>query len=156
MSGSIKRLGRGSRTVVVNLGPDPVTRKRRQLSKAVHGTKRDAEAFLVQVLHERDTGVERPVGRLTVGAYLERWLEDYGRTNLAQKTLATYRDAVRVHLTPALGSLDLVALRPTHIQSLYSRLLISGRRDGRCRVARRAPTTTGRSASTRRSGVPRW
>jgi len=136
--GSIRKRGRDSWTVIVDLGRDPVTRKRRQISKAVRGTKRDAEAFLVQVLHERDTGVERPIGRVSVAAYLDRWLEDYGRTNLAPKTLATYRDVVRVHLTPTLGSLELVALRPTHIQSMYSRMLVSGRRDGRGGLAARS------------------
>jgi integrase len=130
--GRIVKRSRSSWTVVVDLGPDPQSGRRRQYSKAVRGTKRDAEAFLVQLLHDRDTGVERPVGRMTVAAYLQRWLEDYGETNLAPKTLAVYRDTVRVHLAPALGSLELVALRPTHIQSsLYSRMLASGRAHGR-------------------------
>jgi integrase len=87
--------------------------------------------LLVQLLHERDTGVERPVGKLTVAAYLDRWLADYVQPSLAPKTIVSYREVVRVHLVPSLGSLDLVALRPTHIQSLYSRMLVSGRRDGR-------------------------
>lgn len=131
MPGHITKRGRSSWTVVVDLGRDPVTGKRRQLWRAVKGPKRDAEAELVKLLYERDTGVERPVGKLTVAAYLDRWLADYVQPSLAPKTIVTYREVVRVHLVPALGSLDLVALRPTHIQSLYSRMLVSGRRDGR-------------------------
>lgn len=131
MPGHIVKRGRSSWTVVVDLGREPVTGKRRQLWRAVKGPKREAEALLVQFLHERDTGVERPVGKMTVAAYLERWLVDYVQPSLAPKTIASYRDVVRTHLVPTLGSLDLVALRPTHIQSLYTQLSGSGRCDGR-------------------------
>jgi hypothetical protein len=93
-------------TVVVDLGSDPVTGRRRQLSRAVRGPKREAEALLVQLLHERDTGVERPAGKITVAAYLEQWSRDYVEPSLAPKTASTYRDVVRAHLVPALGSLD--------------------------------------------------
>jgi integrase len=131
MPGTIRKRGRWSWTVIVELGADPVTGKRRQLWRAVKGPKREAEALLVQLLHERDTGVERPVGKQTVAAYLNRWLADYVQPSLAPKTIVSYREVVHVHLIPTLGSLDLVALRPTHIQSLYTRLLASGRCDGR-------------------------
>jgi integrase len=114
--------GRASWTVIVDIGTDPVTRKRRQLWRSVKGPKRDAEALLVQLLHERDTGVERPVGKLTVAEYLERWMTDYVGS-LAPKTQSTYHDIIQNHFVPALGSIDLVALRPSHIQSLYTRLL---------------------------------
>lgn len=130
MPGRIHRRSRSSWTIVVDLGRDPESGKRRQLSRAIHGTKKEAEAELVRLLHERDTGVERPTGHMTVGMYLDRWVDDYVRPSLAPKTLVSYRDVIRAHLVPALGSLELTALRPTHIQSLYTRLLASGRRDG--------------------------
>jgi integrase len=120
MAGHIRKRGRSSWTVIVDLGNDPTTGKRRQLWRSVKGPKREAEALLVQLLHERDTGVERPIGKLTVAEYLERWMRDYVEPSLAPKTVATYRDVIRVHLAPALGSLDLVGLRPAHIQALYT------------------------------------
>lgn len=129
MQGSIKRRGQASWTVIIDLGTHPVTGKRRQLSKAVKGPKRNADAELVQLLHERDTGVERPTGKLTVAAFLEQWLRDYVLGNCAPKTYSTYCQVVRGHLVPTLGSLDLVALRPSHIQALYARMLKDGRRD---------------------------
>jgi integrase len=129
--GSIRKRSNGSWTVIVDLGPDPQTGKRRQLWRSVKGPKREAEAELVRLLHDKDAGLDRPTGKLTVGAYLERWLADYVRVNLAPKTHASYTDAIHGHFTPALGALELTALRPTHIQGLYSRMLVSGRRDGR-------------------------
>jgi integrase len=45
-------------------------------------------------------------------------------------TIAAAIAAIRYTSMPALGSVDLVALRPSHIQSLYSKLQASGRSDG--------------------------
>lgn len=123
MPGRIVKRSRSSWTVVVDLGADPVTGRRRQLSRAVRGPKREAELLLVQLLHERDTGVERPLGKITVAEYLAQWVTDYVEPSLAPKTLATYRDSIRLYFVPALGSIELVALRPSHIQSLYTALL---------------------------------
>ena len=131
MPGHITKRGKNSWSVVVDLGRDPESGKRRQLWRSVKGPKRDAEALLVQLLHERDTGVERPRGKVTVSEYLERWLADAVDPNLAPKTALSYREIVCGHLSPALGPLELTALRPTHIQSLYTRLLTNGRRDGK-------------------------
>ncbi|HUG46951.1 MAG TPA: tyrosine-type recombinase/integrase [Candidatus Limnocylindria bacterium] len=130
MPGTIKKRYAGSYTVIVDLGRDPGTGRRRQLWRSVKGTKKDAERLLVELLHDRDTGLERPVGRQTVGQYLERWLEDYVAPSLAPRTANDYRRVVRRVLIPALGSLELAALRPSHVQSLYSRLLREGRADG--------------------------
>jgi len=50
MPGSIVKRSKGSWTVVVDLGRDPATGKRRQLWRSVKGTKREAKALLVQLL----------------------------------------------------------------------------------------------------------
>ena len=86
MPGHIRKRGQSSWTVIVDLGNDPTTGKRRQLWRSVKGPKREAEALLVQLLHERDTGVEQPRGKLTVAAFLDRWLDDFVEPNLAPKT----------------------------------------------------------------------
>jgi len=131
MQGHIRRRGKESWTVVVDLGRDPVTGKRKQLWRSVKGAKREAEALLVQLLHQRDTGIDAPPGKITLGQFLERWLEDYARPNVSPKTLLQYGDFVRRNLVPALGSIPLAKLRPQHIQAHYSRALLEGRADGK-------------------------
>lgn len=131
MRGTIRKRSQGSWTVIVDLGPDPVTGRRRQHWRTIRGTKRDAEAVLAEILHDRATGVEMPTSKQTVAEYLQQWLDDYVATNTAPKTAQTYREIVRSHLVPAFGSLPLTALRPTHLQAFYSRALQSGRVDGR-------------------------
>ena len=64
MQGHITKRGKNSWTVVVDLERDPVTGKRRQVWRSVKGTKREAQALLTQLLHQRDTGVEFKVGGL--------------------------------------------------------------------------------------------
>lgn len=130
MPGSIRKRYAGSWTVIADLGRDPATGKRRQLWRSVKGTKRDAERLLVELLHERDSGLERPTGRQTVGQYLQRWLDDYVAGSVAPSTASHYQRIVRKVLIPALGSVELAALRPQAIQSLYGRLLRQGRADG--------------------------
>ncbi len=71
---------------------------------------------------ERDITRGLPVadGRLTVGAYLDRWLEDAVGPTVAPKTYASYSDTVRVHLTPLLGRIVLAKLGPADVQRLLA------------------------------------
>jgi integrase len=84
--GTIRQRSAGSWTVIVDLGPDPVSGRRRQHWKTVRGPKREAEAELAKLIHERSTGIEQPTGHETVAEYLDRWLRDYVATNTAPKT----------------------------------------------------------------------
>jgi integrase len=131
MQGHIRKRGKGSWAVVVDLGRDPSTGRRRQLWRSVQGTRRAAEALLVQLLHQRETGIDQSPGKLSVADYLECWLRDYAKENTAPKTYRSYADIVRRHLRLALGSLPLTRLRPQHIQAYYSHALRAGRLDGR-------------------------
>src|SRR5215216_3329609 len=129
MPGHVYKRAPGSWTVVVDLGRDPVTGKRKQLSRAIKGTKRDAAATLVRLLRERDTGIDVDPGRMTVGQYLERWLKDYAEHSVSPRTFQRYAGIVRTHLIPALGSVALNKLRPQHVQAYYLKALRGGRAD---------------------------
>jgi integrase len=97
----------------------------------VKGAKRDAEVVLVQLLHQRDSGIDQPPGKISVGEYLQRWLRDYAEANTGPATLVQYESFVRRHLIPALGNIPLAKLRPQHIQAYYSHALRNGRADGK-------------------------
>lgn len=130
MQGHIRKRGKNSWTVVIDAGRDPITGKRRQQRRSVQGIRRDAEALLVQLLHQRDSGIDAPPGKLTAGEYLQRWLEDYAKGNTAPRTYERYQQIVRQHLVPALGAIPLARLRPQHIQAYYSEARQTGRADG--------------------------
>lgn len=62
----------------------------------------------------------------TLSQYLERWLNDSKRDNLAQRTFANYQAHIRGHLVPALGRVKLRSLTPAQIQALYRVKLDAG------------------------------
>lgn len=126
MQGHIRKRGRASWTVVADLGRDPVTSKRKQLWRSVKGTRREAEALLVHLLHQRDTGIDAPSGRLTVADYLQQWLSTYSQPNLAPKTHIRYEQLIRIHIVPVLGNIPLSKLRPLHIPEVYKQVREKG------------------------------
>lgn len=128
MAGYIRRRGKGSWEVTVDLGRDPATRRRNRRFFAVRGKREDAERALTAVLRERDLGNDLDPGRVTVGECLRRWLRDYAAANVAPSTLQRYTGIVEQHLIPALGTVRLRDLRPAHIQAACAAF---GRQDGR-------------------------
>ncbi len=131
MAGYIRRRGKGSWQVTVDLGKDPMTGWRRRRFLPVKGTKRDADRALAEAIHQRDTGIDVSPGKLTVADYLRRWLRDYAAQSVTASTLERYTSIVERHLIPALGSLRLRDLRPAHIQAAYGRArALGGRADG--------------------------
>ena len=131
MRGHIVKRYKGSYTVVLNLGVDPSTGKRKQQWVSVKGTKKEAEKRLAELLHQIDTGTFMKPGKTSLAEYLERWLKDYVWPNLAPRTAEGYEYITRVHLTPCLGSILLTQLKPEHLQRYYSDRLSHGRWDGK-------------------------
>ena len=131
MKGHIKQRSKGSWTLWVDLGRDPETRKRKQQTFTVRGSKQVAERELRTVLTRIEGGAHVKPTKLTVGEYLEQWLQGYAAVNTGPRTYEGYAGVVHAHLIPALGSIPLVALQPHHIQTYYSKALQSGRRDGK-------------------------
>src|SRR5713101_7144011 len=81
-------------------GPDG---GRNQLFKTFKGTQRQAIAERRRLLREIDTGSYVEPSRLTVSEFLEKWLNDYAKTNVRPRTFQRYEEIVRCHLSPALG-----------------------------------------------------
>jgi integrase len=130
MRGHIKKRGKDSYSIVLNLGIDPATGKRKQQWVSVKGTKKEAEKRLSELLHQLDNGTFIKPGKTTLAEYLERWLKDYAWPNLAPRTSEGYETIVKQHLIPELGNIPLTLLRPEHLQRYYSKMLSSGRCKG--------------------------
>ena len=89
MRGSIIKRYENSYSIVINLGKDPATGKRKQQWYSVKGTKKQAEKRLRELLTEHDQGTLVKPTRVTVGQYLDQWLQD-SRGNIAPNTAQTY------------------------------------------------------------------
>jgi len=125
MPGKITRRGEGW-SFVVDMGRDPRTGKRRQVRHTVRGLKSEAQALQVRLLSERD-GTDSSARKMTVSAWLERWLKVYGEPRLAPRTIAAYDNCIRLHLVPAIGMKKLTKLRPMDIEECYAQVIARGR-----------------------------
>ena len=131
MRGHLRKRGKNSWTIVVDLGRDPSSGKRRQQWVSIKGNKRDADRRLGEILHQLDTGGMLMPAKTTVADFFKSWLRDYVETNLRPRTIEGYRMIIEAHLIPALGHILLGQLLPAHLQSYYTEKLKHGRRDGR-------------------------
>jgi integrase len=89
-------------------------------------TRKDVAEKLRKVLADRDKGLAFDEGNLSLGDYLNRWLNDSVRDTVKASTLEGHRIMVRVHIVPTLGYIKLKALTPLHIQRLYRQKLDAG------------------------------
>lgn len=126
--GSIRKRGQ-TWTVVVDVGRDPVTRKRRQTSRGGFKTRKDAARWLTQTLGQVDQGGYVTPTRELTGTYLLEWLAAI-RSSLRPSTWESYERLCRRHLIPRIGHVYLHQLGPGHLSALYADLHTAGRLDG--------------------------
>lgn len=94
-------------------------RGRKNRSKLVVGTRREAEKVETAMRAQRDKGALPPRStRETVEMYLLRWLD--GRQNIRARTQADYRSKVTLYLLPALGMVPLKDLTAGHVRDLIA------------------------------------
>src|SRR5660398_241113 len=124
--------------------------KRRQKWHTVHGTKKDAEAELARLVHEVNTGAYAEPDKMLVREYLDRWLKDYARVSVAPKTYERYYQIVRLHLSPSIGHIPLLKLKPLHIQAMEAEALVSGRKRRRKTLADASVATSRQNEASER------
>lgn len=117
MKGHIRKRSQGSWTIVYDLPVDSFTRRRRQKSQTIKGTKRDAERALREILLSIEQGAYVKPNKLTLGELLKQWLKDYASMNTTDRTQESYTSIVERHLIPALGRVSLLDLQAQYIQS---------------------------------------
>jgi integrase len=121
-------VGRGRRRWLVRvfLGRDRETRRRRYLSRTVHGPVRQAQSYLNKVLRERDLGRRVEGVTVTLGEFLDRWLETAAKPKLRDKSYESYESLLRRYIRPVLGERILSAITPLDVQSAYQKMIDRG------------------------------
>jgi integrase len=62
----------------------------------------------------------------STGEWVVYWLEGIAKHDLAPKSVATYRSAVRLHIVPAIGSVPLLELSAAHARTLAESVRAKG------------------------------
>ena len=84
----------------------------------VKGTKKEAEKKLAELQNQINTGAFVKPSKDTVGAFLQRWLDEVKSTQVRPKTFEGYQYRAK-HLIAGLGHIPLAELNPEHIQHYY-------------------------------------
>ncbi len=108
---------------------DPVTGRKRYVSRTVRGPKREAQAVLNRLLVEVGDGAHQGTDA-TVGELLERWLA-VASPDWSPKTVLETRRFFDRLLLPRFGALPLRKLTTAAIDRFYAELRTSGGVSGR-------------------------
>lgn len=134
-AGSIKRDASGRWAFVVDTTP-PGAARRRQVRKRGFAAKREAQEALTATLAAVQSGGFVAPDRMTVGEYLERWLDGLVTVGLRPSTIDGYRWMIARYVPDDLGATRLQDLGAVDFDRLYSALLASGGRNGRALSSR--------------------
>jgi integrase len=106
--------------------PEGIDGKRRQIRKSGFPTRTAAAEAQRDLLHRIANGEH--VGRgVTIGVFLEQWIEAKSTAGRRESTLAQYRLYVDNYLKPSLGHLRLADLRAAHVDALLAKMESEGR-----------------------------
>jgi integrase len=130
MRGSVRKRG-STYTYWLDVGPDPVTGRRRQRTKGGFRTKRECQKALNEAIAAVQAGMFVEPSKRTVRSFLlDEWLPSVQLTNLRPGTWENYRIHVQAHIVPALGPVELQRLSPAQLNAFYRHLLTEAGKDG--------------------------
>ncbi|MFF4360872.1 tyrosine recombinase XerC [Streptomyces sp. NPDC001604] len=101
--------------------------KRIQIT-VTRNTARECREERDRILHQRAAGTLIVPNKITVGEWLDQWLE-YKRRDVEETTIRSYRLAL-VHVYEGLGHIRLQELSEDHVREFVDELVASGRRAG--------------------------
>jgi integrase len=99
-------IARGCRTWLLRvfLGRDRDTGTRKYRNRTVHGSVRDAQASLNQMLQERDLTRFSPSSTITLNPYLNQWFETAAKPRLRSKSFSDWVEGLLIGTIPRLAS----------------------------------------------------
>ncbi len=120
MKGSVKKETNNTWTYTVDIGI--INGKRKQKKKRGFKTKKEADISMIEFLNNYKTNQFVDSKNMTIGQYLEYWLETYAAASVSKSTHLSYKKVVHNQLSD-LSENKLEDLNPFIIQTLYTDLL---------------------------------
>ncbi len=126
MTGTITKRGKSSWRIKYDMPPGD-DGARRIAYVTIKGTKKDAEKELRARLTAIDAGTHVDPSKITVGEFLDDWLDNTAPQSVAPKALERYRGLVRNQIKPYLGDVELQKLRPRDMTAWHNELIALGK-----------------------------
>lgn len=104
--------------VELPLGPNN-ERRRKQVSSMSFAT---AAAELKKLRSDVDEGRIAVTGNTTLQKWLDRWITEIHADKIRPTTRRDYQTAIRLHITPAIGTKRLDKLTPAHIRQMHAHI----------------------------------
>ena len=89
-------------------------------------TQKEVREHHQSALNQLRQGLLVKDDKITVSEFLNRYMESVGKHTLRPRTVEGYSSLIRIHITPGIGHIKLVQLRPDHLQAFYSQKLEAG------------------------------
>lgn len=125
MSGTLRERKPGTWEIRFEIGLDPATRQRRQLSRIVQGTERQANEALRREIAAVRKGRYR--GTSTKFAVIcAKWLELQSH-NLGQSAVQQCENILTEHVFPTLGNRPINLIHAVDLENLYRHLVLRKR-----------------------------
>ena len=96
----------------------------KQVRKAFYGkTRKEVQEKLTAALNEMNKGTYINPSKITVGEWLDEWLEVYKKRNIKFNTYRIYKGGIELHTKPYLGNIKLNKLKREDIQKFLNYLV---------------------------------
>lgn len=123
--GTIRQRANGLWEARYTVGRDPGTGK--QIQRSIYGsTQKEVRQKLAQITASIDKGTYQTPNKITVGTWMEEWLTTFCENKVKPLTLQSYRASIKNHIVPAIGAMELQAVKGSHVQRLYNSMTRAG------------------------------
>ena len=100
--------------------------KRNQISEAGFRTKKEAEVAGSKALAEfENAGLQFEPTEISVSDYLDYWLNNYCKMNVADSTMEAYKNIIKTHLKPRIGHYKLKAITTLVLQEQINDIYVN-------------------------------
>ena len=132
MSGSIRRRGKSGDAWELRFEApaDPATGARKRVHRSFRGTKKQAQARLIELQSEAARGGLVDHSKETLGEFLIRWDRDWVAHNVSPKTRERWSQLATNQIAARLGGAPLQRIKPSHLAELYAALMREGSTSG--------------------------
>ena len=126
--GNVEKRGEGKYRLTVSDGVDHEGKRIRHRRTVDAKNDKEAERLLIALIAELEGIDYYTPSRLKLKDFIEKWLEEHAKPNLAPKTYVRYKEILEKRVVPAMGHLIMDQLKPLHIVEFQNSLATPGAR----------------------------